>query len=253
MNKKKRKFTEFHLFLFAFLFVVISNSNAQSTKFKIASIPTTVAGSAIAIKWTVTNTGTTTKSFGVSAEIRQNSTLLKDLGSKFTTKIAPGASATVFFTYTIPANWKSGTYIGHTAAWDGAAGSSKRLYTDDQKFIVQARVTSALVSIWSMTSYGNSLNINYSVKNTGNYPRSYSIGVEIRRYPLMHSIWMSGIQSTNIIEPGGTATYTFNEDISSILQGYAYGTVTATVMVYRLAGSGLLCAAWHYCPNFPAL
>lgn len=137
MNKKKRKFTELHLFLFAFLFVVISNSNAQSTKIDIASIPATVAGSAIAIKWTVTNTGTTTKSFGVSAEIRQNSTLLKDLGSKYTSKIKPGASVTEFFTCTIPANWKSGTYLARAAAWDGAAGSSKRLYTDDRKFTVQ--------------------------------------------------------------------------------------------------------------------
>ena len=112
-----------------------SVARAQSATVTVAPIPPTVAGNSIALAWTVTNTGSTARTFGVGAEIRYREAILSDLGGQTTPTIMPGATASGAFTRAIP-TWWSGGHVARAAVWTGPAGSSTWLDAFDRDFTV---------------------------------------------------------------------------------------------------------------------
>src|SRR6266540_5468052 len=207
----------------------IATAKAQSATITVASIPTTVAGNSISVSYTVTNTGTSSRTLGVGAEIRQGSTVLADLGTRTTPTVAPGGTATGSFSYTIPAGWSSGTYTARAAVWTGTPGSSTFLNSYDRNFSVQAQVTSATITIASISTVvaGNSISVSYTVTNTGNYARTFGIGAEIRQGTTV--LADLGTKTTSSVAPGATATGSFSYTIPS---GWSSGTYTARAAVW---------------------
>lgn len=207
----------------------VATAHAQSATITVASIPTTVAGSSITVSYTVQNTGTSSRTFGVGAEIRQVSTVLADLGTRTTPTVAPGATATGSFTYTIPAGWSSGTYTARAAVWTGTPGSSTFLNSYDRNFTVNAQVTSATITVAAISTVvaGNSITVSYTVNNTGNYSRTFGIGAEIRQgASLLADL---GTKTTSTVAAGGSATGSFTYTIPS---GWSSGTYTARAAVW---------------------
>src|SRR5262245_18771400 len=116
--------------------LIPSVARAQSAAISLAPIPTSVAGSTIAVSWTVTNTGDSPRAFGVGAEIRRGESIGADLGGETTPTLAPGASASGSFPYVIP-TWGSGDEVARAAVWSGTAGASTWLASSDRDFTVE--------------------------------------------------------------------------------------------------------------------
>ncbi len=91
----------------------------------------------MALSWSVTNTGGSSRSFGVGAEIRQGSAVLADLGGQTTPTIAAGTTASGSFGYLIPTWWSGGIRVARAAVWTGTAGSSTWLNNFDRDFTVE--------------------------------------------------------------------------------------------------------------------
>lgn len=112
-------------------------AHAQRATITVAPMPGAVAGSAVALQWSVTNTGTSSRSFGVGAELRRGSTVLADLGGQVTPAIAPGATASGAFAYLLPAWWFGGIHVARAAVWSAEPGASKWLDGFDRDFTVE--------------------------------------------------------------------------------------------------------------------
>src|SRR5262247_2492553 len=77
-------------------------ARAQSATISVAPIPATGAGSSITLSWTVRNTGSAARAFGVGAEIRHGEAILAAPGEQTTPTIAPGATASGSFIHALP-------------------------------------------------------------------------------------------------------------------------------------------------------
>jgi len=212
----------------AALCALTATAQAQSATITVASIPTVVAGNTITVSYTVRNTGTSSRTFGVGAEIRQGASSLADLGTRTTPTISPGGTASGSFTYTIPSGW-SGTYTARAAVWTGTPGSSTWLNSYDRDFTVQAQVTSATISVAAISTVvaGNSITVSYTVNNTGNYSRSFGVGAEIQQGG--SALADLGTRTTSTIAPGNSASGSFTYTIPS---GWSSGTYTAHAAVW---------------------
>jgi type IX secretion system substrate protein/WD40 repeat protein len=118
-------------------FLFAAAVHAQSATIVVAPIAGTVAGDSITLHWTVTNTGVSSRTFGVGAEIRQDSAVLADLSGQTTPILAPGTTASSSFGFVIPTWWSGGAYVARAAVWTGSAGSSTWLNAFDRGFDVE--------------------------------------------------------------------------------------------------------------------
>ena len=221
-NPKIKEFNSSIILLVSISILITPKLYSQNATISISPIATTVAGNSITINWTVTNTGTSSRSFGVGAEIRQNNTVLQDLGGETTPTISPNGTATGMFFFNIPTNW-NGTYTARAAVWDGTPGSSNRLNSFDKDFTVQAQMKNATISFRNIGTVvaGNQITINYTVTNTGNYTCSFGIGTEIRQGGNL----LATVGNTTIpaISPNGTFNGSFNYTIPSTWNSGTYG------------------------------
>lgn len=207
---------------------------AQITAADITSVSVSpdpvVAGSSITVSYTVNNTGNYARSFSIGGEILQGSTVKADLGCKTTSTISPGSSSSSSFTYTVPSGWSGGTYTARCVAWSGSCGTGW-LDSRDDNFTVEARVTAADVISVSVSPdpvvAGNAITINYTVKNTGNYSRNFSIGGEVWEGSTLKADL--GCSSTSTISSNSTYSSSFSYPVPS---GWTGGTYTARCIAW---------------------
>jgi len=207
--------------------VSMSMPQITDADISIASIDTVVAGDAVTVNYTVTNTSNYSRSFGVGGEMWQSSTKKADLGTQTTSTLSPGGTYSGSFSYTTGTAW-SGTYTARCAVWTGTPGSSTHLDTYDRGFSVAAQSTDADITVSSISTVvaGETVTVNYTVTNTSNYSRSFGVGGEM---------WQSstkkadlGTQTTSTLSPGGTYSGSF-----SYTTGTAWsGTYTARCAVW---------------------
>jgi len=197
----------------------------------VSSISTVVVGNSVTINYTVTNTGSVSHNFGVGCEIRQGSTVKADLGGQWTGTISPGNGKSGSFTYTIPTNWSAGTYTARAAVWTGWPGSSTWLDSYDRNFSAEAQTTDADITSVSVSPdpvvAGSSITVNYTVKNTGNYTRSFNIGCEIRQGSTVKADL--GCKTTSTISPGSSTSGSFTYTVPS---GWSGGTYTSRCIAW---------------------
>ncbi|HUK84010.1 MAG TPA: hypothetical protein VLZ12_15425, partial [Verrucomicrobiae bacterium] len=157
--------------------MLVEATYAQSATITVASIPNVLAGNSISVNYTLTNTGTSSRTFGVDADIRQGATVLTDLGAKGTSSVAPGATATGSYIYIVPAGWSNGTYTAHATVWTGTPGSTTLLDSYDRDFSVQSQATAGTITVASIPAVlaGNSISVNYTITNNGNYSRTFGV------------------------------------------------------------------------------
>ena len=145
------------------------------------SIGTVGPGQAITVQCRVSNTGSTTQTFGVGAEILQGATFKADLGQRFTSTISPGSTGTVSFSYTIPTSWSDGNYTAHAVVWSGTPGGSTWLDDDSKNFTVQAVIaaTITITNTIGTVAPGASISVECRVANSGSLARTFGVGAEI--------------------------------------------------------------------------
>jgi len=102
-----------------------------------------MAGQPLAISWRVRNTGSAARSFQVSAEIRQGSSVVQPLESRTTASLAPNAEDTVSFNYDTPATLAAGAYTARVAVWSGAPGATDSTQLAGQNADFRVTVPSA--------------------------------------------------------------------------------------------------------------
>jgi Tol biopolymer transport system component len=117
--------------------LVVPGVQAQSASIAVAPISPVAPGITLSLNWTVTNTGGSSRTFGVGAEIRQGSTVLANLGEQATSSVVSGGTTAGAFSYTIPADWTNGIYTARCAVWTGTPGASTWLNSHDRNFTVQ--------------------------------------------------------------------------------------------------------------------
>ncbi len=176
-----------------------------SANVTVSPIPSVVAGNQITAPYSVMNTGSCSRSFGVGAEIRSGTTVVATLGSQTTSPVSPGNSTNGTFTYSIPAGWASGTYTFRAVVWSGNPGTSTWLGNHSRNFSVTTQIISASITVSPITStpVGSTLTANYSVTNTGNVAWSFGVGAEIRQGSTVLAT-LSPPQTTPTIAPGST-------------------------------------------------
>ncbi len=76
-------------------------------------------GDTISAQVTVKNTGTTTRSFWVGLSYQKSDGSWLDVPPKQTSTLSPGATQTLTFTYTLPADVPEGYYNARVAVWNG--------------------------------------------------------------------------------------------------------------------------------------
>ncbi|NOS72728.1 MAG: hypothetical protein HOP33_22740 [Verrucomicrobia bacterium] len=116
--------------------LLVPDARGQSAGITVSPIPGVAPGITIGLNWTVTNTGGSSRTFGVGAEIRQGSTVLADLGGQITPVVGSGGTVAGAFMYTIPAGWTNGAYTARAAVWTGTPGASTWLNSHDRNFTV---------------------------------------------------------------------------------------------------------------------
>ncbi len=195
----------------------------------VPTIGTIVAGSPLSTSYTVTNTGSCPRGYGIGAEIWQGATLKATLATQSTPTIQPGSNWTGSYQYTIPSGWSSGNYIFRVIVWSGTPGSSTWLASHDRTFTVQAQVIAANVTVAPIGTVvaGTSLSASYTVTNAGNVPKSYGIGAEIRQGQTL--IATLPTQSTPTIQPGSNWTGSYQYTIPS---GWSSGNYIFRVTVW---------------------
>jgi len=147
----------------------------------VLSIPDAIAGETISIPYEVTNTGNTSASFGVGAEIWLDGSRLDDLGPQYTSTISPGNTYNSSYSYPIPSHWETDTYVARAAVWTGAPGSSTQLDTYDRSFRIEGQSISAEIT---NVSYDKSvvmagtetISADITINNTGNQAWTFWIG-----------------------------------------------------------------------------
>ena len=132
-----------------------------------------------------------------------------------------------------------GTYTARCVAWSGSCGTGW-LDSHDDNFTVEAKTASAGITSVSVSPdqvvAGSSITVSYTVRNTGNYSRSFNIGGEIR----LGSTVMADLncQTTSTIQPGSYDAGSFTYTIPS---GWTDGTYTARCVAWSgSCGTGWL-------------
>ncbi|MFA6377629.1 MAG: hypothetical protein WCW63_03280, partial [Acholeplasmataceae bacterium] len=164
--------------LFGSSFCFAADIDASIT---IQSISSVNKGSTLTVKCNVKNTGIYSWSFGIGAEIKDGSTIKKDLGIGSTSTIAPGVTKVVTFNYTIPTSWATKDYTVHAVAWTGTPGLSDWVDDDNEVFSVTESID-ASITINSISSVlkGDQLSVKCNIKNTGSSSRTFGVGAEIK-------------------------------------------------------------------------
>jgi len=116
--------------------VPVPPARGQSATLSLAPLPPAVAGSAVTLSWTVTNTGPGASTFGVGAELRVADAVVLDLGGQSTPVIPAGGTETGSFTTVLP-TWWCGAHVARAAVWTGEPGASTWLDSFDREFAVE--------------------------------------------------------------------------------------------------------------------
>ena len=123
-----------------------------SATITVSAIASTPSGGTLSANYSVTNTGSVARNFGVGAEIRQGTTVVATLAARTTSTIQPGANDPGSYTYNIPLTWAAGSYTFRTVVWSGAPGVSNWLNYDDAAFAVTGGM-GGRVTFHAYTSY----------------------------------------------------------------------------------------------------
>ncbi|SYZ72225.1 exported hypothetical protein [Candidatus Zixiibacteriota bacterium] len=219
--------------IFIFLIIGVTGTGAFAAANADITITSTspnpvVAGNTVRINFNVTNTGTTSQTFGVGGEIRQGSSVLAGLGTKTTSYVSPGYSSSGYFDFVVPSGW-SGTYTARVAVWTGSPGSSTWLDSYDRDFTVQAQSIDGSITVSSISTVvsGNAITVSYTVTNSGNVSHSFGVGCEIRQGSTVRADL--GTQTTPSISPGANRTGSFSYTIPA---GWSGGTYTARAVLW---------------------
>ena len=159
------------------------------------------------------NDSDVSRTFGVGAEIKDGGTIKADLGTRTTSIISPGSSASVTFTYTIPTEWTAKDYTLHAAVWSGTPGSSMWLDDDNRTFTVVAQTTAATITVQAISSVvqGNQVSVTCDIRNDSNVSRTFGVGAEIKDGSTIKADL--GTRTTSSISPGSSASVTFTYTI----------------------------------------
>ncbi len=217
------------LYLAFFLLAATTFAQVSATVNITNTVGTVAPGGTMTVVCSVQNTGTTTQTFGVGAEILQNSNSVVQIGQATTSSIGPTGSATVTINYTIPANFTTGNYTAHCVVWSGTPGNSTWLNQTTQNFAVQT-VINATISI--PTNIGNvmpgaTIPIQCFVTNTGNVANAFGVGLQIQQGSTV--LTQVGQATTPSLAPTTSATVTLNFDVPL---AWTAGAYTAYAVVW---------------------
>jgi Tol biopolymer transport system component len=177
------------------------------------TVGTVAPGTQMTVVCSVKNTGTTAQTFGVGAEILQNSNSVAQIGQATTSSIGPNTSATVTINYTIPTNFTVGNYTAHCVVWSGTPGSSTWLNDTTQNFAVQT-VINATISILNnigTVTPGTTIPLQFSVTNTGNVSNAFGVGAQIQQGSTV--LTQAGQATTPSLAPNTSGTVTLNFNV----------------------------------------
>lgn len=161
----------------------VTQATVIDASISIQPISSVVQGNQLSVTCNVQNTGNTSRSFGVGAEIYDGNTRMTDLGTRTTSTISPGSSSSVSFIYTIPTGWTAKDYTAHAVVWSDAPGYSDWLNDDNETLSVEEQIESiaANLDIQPFTSIitGNILLANCKIENTGSSAGNFDIKAKI--------------------------------------------------------------------------
>nr|WP_321485231.1 choice-of-anchor D domain-containing protein [uncultured Draconibacterium sp.] len=145
----------------------------------------------------VTNSGSSSRTFNVGAEIKDGETKLYSFAARETPTIAAGQTEQVPYYYTIPDDWEPKEYTFNAAVWDGTPGAESRewLAGDDETFTVNNPDAAQIIEFTVPTGTvqrESTQQIKVKIKNTGITTRSFWVGLSFAQEYTEAESWPNG-------------------------------------------------------------